>query len=497
MQYTKTIGKLSAKVALKLVGAACFCLLLATAPVLMAQDLETKRSGSESSQQSPARKLSTDVDPEARKVIEALEKRIRKQQEDLELLKLFAASLAEIERSYVQKVDRRRLIEAAIEGMLHDLDRYSDYIPPEELESFQSDIESEYGGIGIRVVKEADEDYIRVTTPIYGSPSYLAGVQSGWQIIRIGPESAKGFSVPQAIEKMKGKIGSEVSVTFRDPAAAKEYPLKLKRSLVHVQTVLGDQRKPDDRWDFFLHREDLQDLNIGYVRITSFGRQTVQELKQAVRELLDGGMQGLILDLRFNPGGLLPAAIETCDLFVDRGLIVRTESRERGSRKWVARKTGSLTGFPLAVLVNGRSASASEIVAACLKDAQRATIVGQRTFGKGSVQNIVLLENGKSAMKLTTAAYFRPNGKNISRLAKHTETDDWGVRPTKGYEVILDSEEEQKYFQNRQQRDIILPKESRGTKPPEEFEKFEDRQLNRAIDAIKNQMKVNSESSAK
>ena len=418
---------------------------------------------------------------DADKIIADLEAQIKKQREDLELLKLFASSLAEIERSYVQKVDRRRLVEAAIDGMLHDLDRYSDYVPPEELESFQTDIESKYGGIGIRVVKRAEEKFITVTTPILGSPSYKAGVQADTFIVKIDDTDAENMTVAEAIEKIKGEIGSKVKVTFLDKKTGEEKLLEIPRAIVEVKTVLGDQRLSNDQWNYFLSRPEFKDEKIAYVRINSFGRQTVQELSRVVFSLKEKGMKGLILDLRFNPGGLLSAAIDICDLFVEKGLIVRTEGRNARPQKWIAKKTGTLLGFPIAVIVNGRSASASEIVAACLKDSGRAVIVGQRTFGKGSVQNIVNLENGKSLMKLTTAAYFRPNGQNINRMPEHQENDIWGVRPSQGYEVPLDADQQRSYFEYRQNRDVIR-KRGMMTEPQE---KFEDLQLQKAIEYIR------------
>ena len=418
---------------------------------------------------------------QADQIIEKLEAKIRKQQEELELLKLFASSLAEIERNYVRKVDRRRLIEAAIDGMLHDLDRYSDYIPAKELGSFQTDIESEYGGIGIRVARLPEEDFLTVTTPIYNSPSYHAGVRAGTWIVKIGDKDATNISVDQAIELIKGEIGSKVAVTFRDKKTDKDSTLQIERAIVQVQTVLGDQRLPSNQWDYLLRKGVNKDEKIGYLRITNFGRQTVKEMVEALTHLKAEEMQGLIIDLRFNPGGLLSVAIDLADLFVDRGLIVRIEGRNSVPRKWVAKKTGTLTGFPIAVLVNGRSASASEIVAACLQDSGRGVIVGQRTFGKGSVQNIVELDKGKSVMKLTTAAYFRPNGQNINRLPEHDEKDEWGVKPNTGYEVEFDDETQRAYFEYRRNRDVIWP--AGRMSPPEK--EFEDLQLKKAVEYIR------------
>ncbi|MDG2470116.1 MAG: S41 family peptidase [Pirellulaceae bacterium] len=450
-------------------------------------------------QEPPAKKKSTPPPVSAKqdsqtaqqkdKIIIELENRMRKQQEELQLLKLFAESLSEIERSYVQPVNRRRLIEAAIEGMLDELDPYSDFIPQEELAEFQTDIESEYGGIGIRVVKRPDEDYLRVTTPILDSPAYQAGVRGDTWIVKIGEIDAKNFSVTKAIELMQGEIGSTLEVTFRDPENGKDQKLEIARALIQVKTVLGDQRLPNDQWDYFLRSgPSLPAEKIGYIRITNFGRQTGDELKAVMNQLLKDGLQGLILDLRFNPGGLLSEAITISDLFVDKGLIVRTEGRNARPRRWKATQEGTLTGFPIAILVNGRSASASEIVAACLKDADRAVVVGQRTFGKGSVQNMVELENGRSLMKLTTAAYFRPNGQNINRMSNHSEDDIWGVRPSSGYEVKMLPESDLKYRNYRRSRDVI----GRRKENQSEVQEFDDLQLKKALEYTRSQINLSA-----
>ena len=209
--------------------------------------------------------------------------------------------------------------------------------------------------------------------------------------------------------------------------------MTITREWVHVETVLGDRRKSDDSWDFMLDH----DKHIGYIRLTAFSRDTAQDLKKALVELRKEGLKGLILDLRFNPGGLLNSAIEVSDLFIAKGRIVSTKGRNTPERVWDAQKEGTFEGFPMAVLVNHYSASASEIVSACLQDHKRAAVIGERTWGKGSVQNVIELEGGKSALKLTTASYHRPSGKNIHRFPDAKETDEWGVMPDAGYEVRL------------------------------------------------------------
>ncbi len=196
---------------------------------------------------------------------------------------------------------------------------------------------------------------------------------------------------------------------------------------------MGDKRKPNDEWDFMLDPAK----KIGYIRITNFIQNTVEEVKAALKELDAQGMKGLILDLRDDPGGLLSAAVEISDLFVEDGKIVSTRGRNTAEKTFEAHKEGTYSGFPMAVLVNHNSASASEILAACLQDHNRAVVIGERSFGKGSVQNILDLEDGDSVLKLTVATYWRPSGKNIHRFKNAKETDEWGVSPNPGLEVKL------------------------------------------------------------
>jgi carboxyl-terminal processing protease len=223
----------------------------------------------------------------------------------------------------------------------------------------------------------------------------------------------------------------------------------LTREIIRVKTVLGDRRNDNGSWDYMYDKEQ----RIGYVRITAFGRHTGGELRRTLKELTAQEMKGLILDLRFNPGGLLSSAVEVSDLFLSKGRIVSTHGRNVNEQVWNAHGRGTFGRFPMAVLVNQYSASGSEIVAACLQDHGRAVVIGQRTFGKGSVQNVIELGDGSSALKLTTAGYRRPNGKSIDRSPTATESDDWGVHPNEGFEVVLSRAESRELFRMRRARD--------------------------------------------
>jgi carboxyl-terminal processing protease len=369
-----------------------------------------------------------------------------------ELFRSFADTIDQVERNYVKPVDRRELMEAAIKGVLTELDPYSSYIAPEEFSGFKTAVESQFGGIGIQITVE--EGQLKVLSPLVGTPAYRAGVQAGDRIVKIEGEATKGLDIEEAIRRLKGEAGTTVTFTVVHALSNEEETVTLKREIIHVDTVLGDKRKPNDQWDFMLD----SDRRIGYIRMTAFSRDTASDLKKALDELVTGGMKGLILDLRFNPGGLLNSAVEVSDLFLPTGKIVSTKGRTTPEKAWDAKKEGTYEGFPMVVLVNRYSASASEIVAAALQDHNRAIVIGERTWGKGSVQNVIELESGKSALKLTTASYQRPNGHNIHRFPEDDENDEWGVKPSDGYEIKLSDRELGRLVQYRRNRDILAAK---------------------------------------
>jgi carboxyl-terminal processing protease len=434
----------------------------------------------------------------------------RKEREEYyELYKVLADTLDQVERNYVEDIDRRELFEAAIEGILEKLDPYSNYISPEELSRFKTSVEQEFGGIGIQVGPDRNGG-IRVTSPLYGTPAYRAGILAGDRIVEVNGESAEGWSLDEAVRRMKGEAGSTVALTVVH-ANGKRETYKLEREVIHVQSVVGIERKEDDTWNFMLD----DDKKIGYLRLTAFSRDTTKELRQAIKELQSQGMKGLVLDLRFNPGGLLNSAIEVADMFVSEGRIVSTRGKNTPERTWDAEKSGTFEDFPMVVLVNHFSASASEIVAACLQDHDRAVVIGERTWGKGSVQNVVDLEEGKSALKLTTASYWRPSGKNIHRGPKSEETDEWGVKPNEGYEVKFSNDETFALMEAWRDRDILRPhgeetpaaeEPATEVKPETEGEaateekpaddaddadsdkSFDDRQLTKAVDYLSSEL---------
>jgi carboxyl-terminal processing protease len=401
-----------------------------------------------------------------------------------ELMRVFVDTFEQIDRNYVKDVDRRELVEAAVHGMLSKLDPYSDYYNPSELPHFQEEIDQEFGGVGIQVHWDAEHREILIMTPLPGSPAYAAGIRAGDRIIEIEGKSVREFpegrEIQQAVELLKGEPGVEVGVTIKHPASDEPEKISLKRAIIQLDTVLGDTRNPDGTWNFLLDGHD----KIGYIRLTHFTKRSAEELRSTLQSLRTQELRGLVLDLRYNPGGLLQAAVEISDLFIEAGVIVSTEGRNSHERKWYAKKFGTFSGFPMAILINHFSASASEIVSACLQDHNRAIVVGERSWGKGSVQNVIELEGGDSALKLTTASYHRPSGKNIHRFPGATDADEWGVKPSDGFEVKLSLEEALKYQEYRRDRD--LPP-SDGAAPTE----FSDNQLLKAIEAVEQQLAGN------
>ena len=366
-----------------------------------------------------------------------------------ELHKILVDTLDQVERNYVKDVSRRELIEAAIEGVLEKLDPYSAYINPEDMSRFRSSVESEFGGIGIQISVDAGQ--LKILSPLPDTPADRAGLLAGDHILQIDGASSEGINLDEAVRRLKGKEGTKVTLTVVHPGSHEKEEITITREKIHIDTVLGDHRKKDRTWDFILD----SDRHIAYVRVAAFSRDTAGELRKVLGGLQKDNLRGLILDLRFNPGGLLNSAIEVSDLFVSKGSIVSTKGRNTPERVWEAQEKGTCGDFPMVVLINRYSASASEIVSACLQDHKRAVVVGERSWGKGSVQNVIELEDGRSALKLTTAAYRRPSGKNIHRFPGTEDSEEWGVRPDEGFELKLGDEEMKKLLRHR--RDSLIP----------------------------------------
>lgn len=408
-----------------------------------------------------------------------------KRDEDYELMRLFADTFEQIERNYVKDVDRRQLIQAAIRGMVTQLDPYSNYISPEELKRFNQEVEQEFGGIGIQVQMDPKTRRLMVMTPLPGTPAYKAGIKSGDLIMEVEGKSSEGITLEEAVKTLQGKPGTEVTLGVQHAGSDKIEQLKVTRALIQVATVLGDTHKPDDSWNFFVDADN----KIAYIRLTHFGRRSADELQEALESLQKEELKGLVLDLRFNPGGLLGQATKIADLFLESGTIVSVKGRNTENRVWSAEKEGTFSGFPMAILVNRFSASASEIVSAALQDHKRAVIVGERSWGKGSVQNVIELDGGSSALKLTTAQYLRPSGRNIHKFPGAKDDEEWGVGPDTDHKVEMTQQEMQEYLEYRRQRDVI----GGSAQKPD----FNDRQLNDALTYLKAQLSSEKKDSEK
>ena len=402
--------------------------------------------------------------------------------EYFELMKLFVDTFEQIDRNYVKPVDRRELMEAAMRGMVLKLDPHSSYIDTSDLKQFNESVEQEFGGIGIQVTVEPRTRQLMVMVPIPGTPAYKAGLRAGDHIIEIDDKPtadfAEGREMQSAVKLMRGKPGDNVKLKIQHKDDAEPITLEVTRAIIKTPTVLGDHYDKDGNWSYFVEGED----KIGYLYLTSFGRNSAEEIHDSLERLKKDGMKGLILDLRFNPGGLLSAATTISDYFIESGVIVSTKGRNTDEQVYKAKKSGTYSGFPMVVLVNHGSASASEIVSACLQDHKRAIVVGERTYGKGSVQNVIELEGGKSALKLTTASYHRPSGKNIHRFPKATEKDEWGVMPDEGFEVKFTDKETEKLFEAIRERGTFR---TDGAAPKVEFV---DGQLAKGMTWLKEQL---------
>lgn len=345
-----------------------------------------------------------------------------------------------INRFYIDPVDDTELVDAAMRGLTSRLDPHSEFIPAELIPAFNDVIEQQFAGVGILVEQPVKGEPVRVITPMVGSPALAAGVQAGDEIVGIAGEDVSQFEIREITNRLRGPVGSEVAIRVRRMVdnAPQRIEIRLARQSIMLDSVVGDHRDADNRWVFRLEDQP----QIGYVRITSFGERTVDEFRQALDDLR-GDYDSLILDVRGNSGGLLNAAVEVCDDLLDEGSIVIIKKRGGVIDRQFDAQPGTRVrnDAPIVVLIDGDSASASEIVAACLQDHQRATVIGSRSFGKGTVQNVLPLQGGRSRLKLTTARYYRPSGRNIHRAEQASDEADWGVQPDEGLSVPLSDAE--------------------------------------------------------
>jgi len=357
-------------------------------------------------------------------------------------LTLFGNVYERVRQDYVEPVKDQQLMENALDGMLSGLDPHSSYMNPKQWADMQITTKGEFGGLGLEVT--SDNGLIKVVSPIDDTPAARAGMKSGDLVLSLDHKSVEGLSLNDAVDKMRGAPGTDIMLTIKREHIDKPIDVKLTREIVHLQVV-----------------KSAQYGDLGYIRLSSFNEESDPKLREAIGKLKDqthGNLQGVILDLRNNPGGLLDQAVDICEDFITDGEIVSTRARHSDeSQRWDAKGTDLIDGLPLVVLINGGSASASEIVAGALQDHRRAVILGSRSFGKGSVQTVIPLGND-GAMRLTTARYFTPSGRSIQGL---------GIAPDV---EVAESHDDEVHFLPDREADLNHALKNEGssepTKPP-------------------------------
>ncbi|HYG23008.1 MAG TPA: S41 family peptidase [Verrucomicrobiae bacterium] len=376
-------------------------------------------------------------------------------------LKLFTEVMQKVRKDYVdgEEISYQELVYGALQGMIDRLDPHSEFMEPSKYKELQSDTQGQFGGLGIIISMK--DNFITVVAPVEDTPGFKAGILSGDRITRIQGRTTENMTLQDAVKFLRGEPGTDVTITIQRPSSGETKDYTLKRAVINVDMV----KDINGRKEF-----PLGDNKIGYVRLVQFGEKTSEDLAAALAKLKAQGMQALILDLRWNPGGLLDQAVEVCEKFLPRGqLVVSTEGRYT-NQKFTAKGRGDeLPHTPIVVLVNIGSASASEIVAGCLQDLNRAIVLGEKTFGKGSVQSIIPLDDG-SALRLTTAKYYTPSHKVIHEV---------GITPNVIVPVTEDEE-----------RDILLRRTQGGVESLDGADRdrvlnARDPQLDRAMDLLK------------
>jgi carboxyl-terminal processing protease len=369
------------------------------------------------------------------------------------------------EENYVDEVDRNKLLISAIKGMLKPLDPFTQFLEPDAYKELKVETEGQFGGLGIRITVR--DEWITVITPLPGTPAYKAGILPGDKIIKIEDESTYGMSIEEAVKRLRGTPGTKVTITIAREGAKDPIEMTLTRDIIKIEVI----------------KYKMLENNIGYIALFEFNSNSYDDMKKALDELKKQGMDSLILDLRNNPGGLLDQAVKIAKLFIGKNkLIVYTEGRKSPRKEYRADTSAPYEDIPMVVLVNGGSASGSEILAGALQDNKRAILIGSRTFGKASVQSVIDLGDGYG-LKLTTAKYYTPSGRCIQRddsVKSSTQTYTGGIVPDIVIEVP--KEIEAKIYQQREE--IFYPGKE-PTSAVKKEEQVEDVVLNRAIEIVK------------
>jgi carboxyl-terminal processing protease len=400
--------------------------------------------------------------------------------QDYETLETFTNILSIVKKNYVEDVETKNLVNGAINGMLSSLDPHSAYLTPDLYKELQMDTQGRFGGLGIEITVK--NGVLTVVSPIEDTPAFKAGVQPGDMIFKIEDDFTKDMTLVDAVKRMRGPKGTKINLSIKREGNPELINFTLTRDTIRVQSVRNRTLEP----------------GYGYIRLAQFQERSDRDLQKALEKMAGerGGLKGLVLDLRNNPGGLLTQAVRVSDLFLDSGLIVYTDGRiESQKQKFFAQKEASLMDFPIVVLVNGGSASASEIVAGALQDHKRAVVLGTKTFGKGSVQTILPLDDN-SALRLTTARYFTPKGRSIQAtgivpdiIVESTPQQDGKgddrKRPSLREENLPGHLQNQQQTPSQEQLDREREKQIPSSAPTGDDTIDNDAQLKRALDLLK------------
>ena len=379
--------------------------------------------------------------------------------------KRFAEVIQRIDEGYFRTVDSEQLFQAAMEGVFRKLDDRSEFIEPSKLKNYERDFKKEFAGIGVELDTEPSSGNIIVVAPVYGGPAWRAGIRAGDRIISVENIKTSGRTLSEVVSQFRGAVGSKVDLCIKKQGVSQNglsavQDVTISRQNITIESVRGDRRLPGGKWNWWLEGEP----NIVYLRISHFGNRTGLEIAQLIEKLVFKQVpKGLVIDLRGNSGGMLQAGIAVCDLFLEDGLIAAVandrlkdrSNRKQLQQKWAATPGQVLEGIPIAILVDEFTASVAEIVAACLQDHKRATIVGSRSFGNASVQTITTLSSGPGAIRLTTNEYQRPSGTPLNRLSTSRDSDAWGVRPDSNFAFSPTRKQLENWITWRQDRDRV------------------------------------------
>jgi len=379
--------------------------------------------------------------------------------------KRFAEVIQQINNRHFQTVDSEQLFNAAMDGVFRTLDDRSEFIEAVDLEKYNKELTKEFAGIGVELNADPLSGDISVVAPVFGGPAWRAGIRSGDLIDSVNGVAASGLNLSEIVTQFRGEAGSAVNLRIRkknmsDTGLPVYQNITILRQNIIVESIRGDRRLPSGAWDWWLEGES----DIAYLRITYFSNQTGSQCSDILKDLAsENELKGLIIDLRGNTGGILESGISVCDLFLEDELIVAITNAKNSDRfgpkkqiqqEWKASPGKILQGVPIAVLIDEFTANVSEIVAACLQDCGRATIVGSRSFGNASVQTVTVLSSGSGAIRLTTNEYQRPSGAHLNRLSTSHDSDSWGVRPNSNFAFSPTRQQLENWISWRRQRDL-------------------------------------------